>query len=1108
MKSENYYLNQNREFVINDYNRAKPFASFLPAIAGLNGKPMWVYYVNRGQCVSAFGVNNKDYAIMEFQPANKAFRQTSLQGFRTFLRVQADGEASETYYEPFQDSRGNNGYDITQKMFITSYDVKLEEVNRSLGLKVEVMFCTLPNESLSSLIRKVKVTNFSNRPLKIEILDGMPVVIPYYLENTDLKEMSNLRQAWMGVEHADQIPFYRIKALPYDTPETVLIEGGNYYLNFDFPDKKLRISKTVIEPSLVFGNVTDLSYPANFLKSGFCIPERQVDVGYTPCGFGYKTRELNPNQEDTTYTLIGNAEKYEKLESFVESKLTEDYMAEKIQENKNLMEQLKNPIFTSSSSPEFDLYCGQTFLDNLLRGGFPVKVGGGKHAFYVFSRKHGDLEREYNFFQVDSTYYSQGNSNFRDVNQNRRNDVCFFPFIEDSNIKTFFNLIQLDGFNPLVLMGSRFTILNSEQAQECIRDYIGSKDTGEVRDFIQRPFTPGALLGLLEQNEIPMRRGTADEFLNRLLEISRKEDIADFKEGYWADHWTYNNDLLEQFMDIYPDKTMNLLFHDQTFTFYDNFEAVQPRDKKYVLTSHGVRQYGSVQKVPEKQRMIQERVVSPFAVRTEYGEGEIYRCTLAAKIVCLLVNKVASLDPNGVGIEMEADKPGWCDALNGLPGILGSSINESTEVRRLASILLEILKNGPAGTINLPEEIFAFYVSMKDLLDSCHSDFEFWNISHNKKEEYRSKVLFGISGKEETIPADDLMEFLHALIARIDRDIEKALNKQSGVYYTYFINEVVDYEEIKDERGEAVKNNSGLPCVRARKFRQRPLPYFLEGPVHVMRMEKDAEKAKMLHQCIQNTGLYDKKLDMYKVSDNIMEETKEIGRQNIFPRGWLENEAIFLHMEYKYFLELLRSGAYEEFYHCFQKSLIPFLDPEVYGRSILENSSFIASSAHPNEKIHGTGFVSRLTGASAEFLTMWRYMTAGQRPFFLNKQGELNLSIKPVIPGWLFSSEEKWAELSGSNKAEKVFLPANTFAFQFLGHTLTVLHNPTHGDTFGTNCVKIKKIELYRGEYPATVLEGSILPQPYAQQVREGVFDRMDFYLSESHTSSINHQDL
>ena len=113
----------------------------------------------------------------------------------------------------------------------------------------------------------------------------------------------------------------------------------------------------------------------------------------------------------------------------------------------------------------------------------------------------------------------------------------------------------------------------------------------------------------------------------------------------------------------------------------------------------------------QKEKMIKERTVDASKVRTDLGRGEVYRCTLISKIICLIVNKIASLDPEGVGVEMEADKPGWCDALNGLPGILGSSINESAEIKRLALILLDIFdsyKIDMDRKIKVPEEVFSF----------------------------------------------------------------------------------------------------------------------------------------------------------------------------------------------------------------------------------------------------------------------------------------------------------------------------------------------------------------------------------------------------------------
>jgi len=700
---------------------------------------------------------------MEFMPANKAYRQTSLQGFRTFFKIRDNKKT--VCYEPFQHNYSSGkAYDVSQKMYITSYDLKLEEVNRTLGIKTEVMFCTLPGDTLASLIRKVCITNISDKSLEVEVIDGLPIIIPYYLTNDDIKNESNLRQAWMSVENYKTMPFYKIKVLPHDTPETFYVEGGNFYLNFGFNiGKKIGFSRVIIEPSVVFGSATDLIYPENFFEAEFSIPEKQVNVGVTPCGFGYKKIALGGGKTDITYTLVGSVNSYKKLTDFVHHMLSEKYIIDKIDENKKLIESLKNHIFCSSSSKEFDLYCGQTFMDNFLRGGYPVKIGNGRHVFYVYSRKHGDLEREYNFFQIDATNFSQGNSNFRDVSQNRRNDVSFFPFTDDTNIKIFFNLIQLDGFNPLLLKGSRFKIEDIKTLDEIIQKYFCVSDSKTIKEFLTKPFTPGSLLGFIEMEEICLTEGTLDEFLNDILFVSSKEDIAEYQEGYWIDHWTYNSDLIGQYLSVFPDKIIELLFDKSEFTYFDSAEFVASRDKKYVLTDNGVRQLDSVVKIPEKEEMIKERIVDANKVRVGLGKGEVYRCTLISKIVCLIVNKIASLDPEGVGVEMETNKPGWCDALNGLPAMFGSSIDESAEIKRLALILLDIFSSYKINTdrrINVPEEVFSFFRQIYGMLTQGISGYEYWDLSCKAKENYRYNTVFGISGKEEEIDVKTFIESL------------------------------------------------------------------------------------------------------------------------------------------------------------------------------------------------------------------------------------------------------------------------------------------------------------------------------------------------------------
>jgi len=124
--------------------------------------------------------------------------------------------------------------------------------------------------------------------------------------------------------------------------------------------------------------------------------------------------------------------------------------------------------------------------------------------------------------------------------------------------------------------------------------------------------------------------------------------------------------------------------------------------------------------------------------------------------------------------------------------------------------------------------------------------------------------------------------------------VEKCLREHKN-YYTYFINEVVDYTENADK------------SITVKKFKQTPLPLFLEGFVHALKVEKD----KKIPALVKKSPLYDTKLKMYKVNAALDKAPVEIGRAKAFTPGWLENESIWLHMEYKYMLELLKAGLYK-----------------------------------------------------------------------------------------------------------------------------------------------------------------------------------------------------
>lgn len=214
---------------------------------------------------------------------------------------------------------------------------------------------------------------------------------------------------------------------------------------------------------------------------------------------------------------------------------------------------------------------------------------------------------------------------------------------------------------------------------------------------------------------------------------------------------------------------------------------------------------------------------------------------------------------------------------------------------------------------------------------------------------------------------------------------------------------------------------------------------------------------------------------MYKVTAPLNSMPEEIGRCRIFSPGWLENESIWLHMEYKYILELLKAGLTEEFYVEFKNVLIPFQNPRNYGRSILENSSFLVSSAFADKKLHGNGFVARLSGSTAEFLHIWLLMNAGLNPFSLDATGQLNLTFKPNLAGWLFDKNGE-------------------YSFNFLSQIRVTYHNPKRKNTFGKNAVKIIKIIIQDKDKPRE-FNFPIIPSPYAQAIRERQIKRIDIYL-------------
>lgn len=1064
-------------YIIEDFDKLPAFSSFLPGLAGIKGIPIWAFYTNRGQGINSFGIHNKNNAIMEFNPANTAYENTALKGFRTFIKINKNNgintseNTSSDYYEPFLTSDG----DEIRTFYIEKNSFTIEEVNTKYNIKVQVKYYVLPEDRIGGLVRNVKITNLAKDNRRLEVIDGMSKIIPYGINNGAYKEMSNLLKSWSEVKNGENnVPVYTMSASSDDNAEVNEIEGGYFYLTVSAGE----VLPVIYDNDLVFAYDTSLIRPINFIEKDLkeLVKSKQCFYNKVPCGFSVIDKEFTGEEIYEFNSIVGYTNSVEEINERLTDIVKDEFFVKTQELADRLVNEFTKDVKTSTGLPVFDQYIEQCYLDNFLRGGYPFVFNKDTNpsVVHLFSRKHGDPERDYNFFSIAGEFYSQGNGNFRDVNQNRRNDVFFNKDVGDFNIKTFFQLIQLDGYNPLEVRPTTF-VLKEEMKDEII-SYITENTKGNISkllDLVQKAFTPGQIARTIGTYHIDTN-GEEDDLTRRILEGSNQKVEAGFGEGYWSDHFGYNLDLIDDYLKIYPDRLEELLCLDDSYRYYDSPAIVLPRSEKYVLAKKGVRQYGAL--IHDESKLSCPTFNKNGTNWIKTREGNELTTTLLVKLVTLGLNKFSCLDPYGIGVEMESGKPGWNDAMNGLPGLFGSGISETIELHRILNFLCQTLntisKNKEESDlksyqVSIPVEIYEFLTSVYSVLQELNAtkidDFSYWDKVSTLREDYIENVTINVKGEFIFLSIELLQEILTSFLHKVNEGINKGKTYGDGIIPTYFTYYVTKYDEVLDEANNNVLSHYGLPKVIVKEFSIAPLPAFLEGPARILKVTDNTEEASKIHDNVKNSSLYDEKLKMYKTSVPIDDISFEHGRIRAFTPGWLERESVFLHMEYKYLYGLLKASLYDEFFQNMKHTFIPFLNPSEYGRSILENSSFIASSVNPDESIHKRGYVARLSGSTVEVLSIWIEMFVGKKVFTYDNN-ELALHLLPNLPHWMFNDENKVSFTLFSN-CEVVYL------------------NPNRKNTYGVDKVQVTEINIAdTGER----IIGNTLTGTYANMVRDG----------------------
>lgn len=238
----------------------------------------------------------------------------------------------------------------------------------------------------------------------------------------------------------------------------------------------------IVDPTVIFGTDTVFVYPSEFFGSEgnsveALLQKPQGTSSRTPCAFAGTRFTLKRGQNVSMVSMYGHAATLAVFtEQYAPTLLKKGYVSKKRAAADALVNSITKRVETTTSSSIFDAYTKQNFLDNVLRGGLPIELGGNSKSdideyavqqtddicrpkiYHVYSRIHGDIERDYNNFNIDTTFFSQGPGNFRDVSQNRRSDVKHTPAVGDFDLRMFLSFVQADGYNPLTVAATLFRV--------------------------------------------------------------------------------------------------------------------------------------------------------------------------------------------------------------------------------------------------------------------------------------------------------------------------------------------------------------------------------------------------------------------------------------------------------------------------------------------------------------------------------------------------------------------------------------------------------------------------------------------------------------------------
>lgn len=814
-----------RFYCIENYDHMQPFFISLASDTDL-----WMYISSTGGLTC--GRRNPEQVLFPYYTDDKITENYEQTGPKTILRVQT--AQGTKLWEPFS-SRQMGTYHIIRSIAksVTGNRLLFREENVDLGLIFSYEWA--PATHLG-WVRTAHLSNETDTPITIEVLDGLQNVMPSGVERITQNTFSTLVDGYKRTEHVGNgMVLFRMEAILVDRAEPSESLRCNTVYTLGLPDSENRDPQYLCSSAQL----------DTFRRGGTIQPESE-SKGVRGAIFAHFTLTLSPLTSSPNSLqwhficdVMQDAVAVRRSMAFMQQPDAVAQLQSALQTTTANLRQIvaQNDGVQSTADEANDARHFANTLFNTMRGGFycdNYQISGPAFAQHIhtfnhaladkhhtfltnlpesishteldqavqerqdhqlhrlfmeylpltFSRRHGDPSRPWNLFDIrvkdeQDRHIISYQGNWRDIFQNWEALSLSYPDYVNSIIAKFLNATTADGYNPY-------------------------KVTSEGIDWeVIEPENPWSNIGYWGDHQII--------YLCRLLELSHQHnpqalrDMLGMREfAFAAVPYRFRS-----YADIVRDPKNTITFdqaaHDHIFS---------------QLSTYG-----------QDARLVMGTDNQPLLV------------TFTEKLLITLLTKLSNFIPEA-GIWMNTLRPEWNDANNALVGN-GASMVTLYYMRRFVAFLINLYQSEET-TYALSEEVVLF---LRNILTAMvnhlpeqadqpisftdHTRRTFTDQVGRAGEAYRNAIYAGHSGKKVEMDASLICQFLNMTLDFIDQSID-VNQREDGLYHAYNL--------VKFDRGTITISH---------------LYEMLEGQVAVLSSRRlDAEQAANLLDAMRQSALY------------------------------------------------------------------------------------------------------------------------------------------------------------------------------------------------------------------------------------------------------------